>query len=63
MADRHSYIVSAKRSPTGRFLGGLSRLTAAAVGGQVARAAVAEAGVDPGAIDECLIGRHRVVHD
>ena len=56
MADRNSYIVSAKRSPSGRFLGGLSRLTAAQIGGQVARAAVAEAGAAPDAIDECLIG-------
>ena len=57
MADRSSYIISAKRSPVGRFLGGLSKLSAAKVGGQVAKAVVADCGVDPNAIEECLVGQ------
>ncbi len=57
MADRSSYIISAKRSPVGRFLGGLSKLTAAKVGAQVAKAVVADSGVDPNAIEECLVGQ------
>ncbi|HUU94433.1 MAG TPA: acetyl-CoA C-acyltransferase [Phycisphaerae bacterium] len=57
MATNHSYLVAAKRSPTGRFLGGLSKLTAAAVGGQVAKALLDEVQADRAAIDEVLIGQ------
>ena len=57
MAKDHSYLVAAKRSPTGRFLGGLSKLTATAVGGQVAKALLDEVQVDRAAIDEVLIGQ------
>jgi len=56
MAGRHSYIVAARRSPIGRFLGGLSKLTAPQIGAQVARAVLADAQVQPGVIDEVLVG-------
>jgi len=57
MATNHSYLVAAKRSPVGRFLGGLSKLTAAAVGGQVAKALLDEVQANRAAIDEVLIGQ------
>ncbi|MFO0838512.1 MAG: acetyl-CoA C-acyltransferase [Phycisphaerae bacterium] len=54
---KHAFIVAAKRSPAGRFLGGLSRLSAAAVGSQVAKALLSDAKVNPSTIDEVLIGQ------
>ncbi len=51
-----SFIVAARRSPIGRFLGGLSRLTAAQVGAQVARATLHDAGVPLEAVDDVQIG-------
>ena len=56
MATPSSYIVLAKRSPIGKFLGGLSKLTAVEIGTQVARKMLESAGVDPAAIDEVLVG-------
>ncbi|MDX2198226.1 MAG: thiolase family protein [Phycisphaerae bacterium] len=57
MAGKHSYIVAAKRSPIGNFLSGLSKLTAPQIGAQVAKATIAESGVDPAAINEVYIGQ------
>ena len=51
-----SVIVSAVRTPTGRFLGGLKALSATDLGAIVVREAVARAGVDPGIVDECIMG-------
>jgi acetyl-CoA C-acetyltransferase len=51
-----SVILSAVRTPTGKFLGGLKDLTAPQLGALVVREAVARAGVDPDAIDECIMG-------
>lgn len=56
MANPTSYIVAARRSPIGRFLGGLSRLSAGQVGTQVARAVLADARIDPAAIDDVQVG-------
>jgi acetyl-CoA C-acetyltransferase len=53
---RDSVIVSAVRTPTGKFLGGLKDLTAPQLGALVVREAVARAGVDPGSVDECIMG-------
>ena len=53
---RETVIVSAVRTPTGKFLGGLKSLSATDLGALAIREAVARAGVDPGAVDECIMG-------
>ena len=49
-------ILSACRTPIGKYLGGLSSFTAPQLGARVVREAVARAGVDPAAIDEVILG-------
>ncbi|HEX7084868.1 MAG TPA: acetyl-CoA C-acyltransferase, partial [Vicinamibacterales bacterium] len=49
-------ILSAVRTPTGRFLGALKSLPATELGAQVVREAVRRAGVDPREIEECILG-------
>ena len=49
-------ILSAVRTPVGRFLGGLSSFSAPALGALVIREAVARAGIDGDAIDEVIMG-------
>lgn len=49
-------IVSATRSPIGRFLGGLQDLTAPQLGAQVIRSAIAKAGLEPSTIEEAIMG-------
>src|SRR5688572_27650534 len=49
-------IVSAVRTPTGRFLGGLKELTAPQLGALAIREAVRRAGIDPATVEECLMG-------
>ena len=51
-----SVIVSATRTPTGRFLGSLKGLAATELGAIVVREAVRRAGIDPATVDECLMG-------
>jgi acetyl-CoA C-acetyltransferase len=53
---REAVIVSAVRTPVGGFQGTLAGMSAADLGGVAIRAAVQRAGVDPGAIDEVLMG-------
>jgi acetyl-CoA C-acetyltransferase len=53
---REAVIVSAVRLPTGKFLGALKDLTATQLGALVVREAVARAGIDPSAVDECIMG-------
>ncbi|MGH7659009.1 MAG: thiolase family protein [Gemmatimonadales bacterium] len=50
-------IVSAVRTPIGRYLGGLSTFTAPQLGALVIREALARAGVDPGAVDDVIMGQ------
>jgi acetyl-CoA C-acetyltransferase len=50
-------IVSAVRTPIGRYLGGLSSFTAPQLGAMVIRESVRRAGVDGGAIDEVIMGQ------
>jgi acetyl-CoA C-acetyltransferase len=57
MADKWAYLVAGKRSPIGRYLGTLAKLSAMEVGGQVAKALLAEARADPAAVDEVYIGQ------
>ncbi len=49
-------IVSAARTPTGRFLGALKTLTAPELGAIAIREAVRRAGVDQLMVDECIMG-------
>ena len=53
---QEAVIVSAVRTPTGRFLGGLKELSATDLGALVVREAVARAGIDPAAVEECIMG-------
>jgi acetyl-CoA C-acetyltransferase len=49
-------IVSGARTPIGRFLGGLTRLTAPDLGAASIRAAIDRAKIDPASIDEVIMG-------
>jgi len=57
MAEKGSYIVAGKRSPVGRFLGTLSKMTAMEVGVQVAKGAIEAAKADVNAFDEVFVGQ------
>ena len=50
-------ILSAVRTPIGRYLGGLSSFTAPQLGAMVIREAVSRAGVDPTLVEEVLMGQ------
>ncbi len=50
-------IVSAVRTPIGRYLGGLSSLTAPQLGALTIREAVSRARVDPAAVEEVIMGQ------
>lgn len=66
-APRHGYvadmdevvIVGACRTPIGKFLGGLSPLSAVELGTHAVRELVARAGIEPGAVGEVLMGQAR----
>jgi acetyl-CoA C-acetyltransferase len=49
-------ILSAARTPTGKFLGALRSLTAPELGAIAVREAVARAGLEPSQVDECILG-------
>jgi acetyl-CoA C-acetyltransferase len=49
-------IVSAARTPVGKFQGALSGFSATQLGALAVRAAVARATIDPASVDECLMG-------
>jgi acetyl-CoA C-acetyltransferase len=49
-------IVSAVRTPTGKFLGTLKALTAPQLGALVVREAVCRARIEPDIVDECILG-------
>jgi len=50
-------ILSACRTPVGKFQGGLASLSATKLGGLAVREAVARAKVSPSEIDECFLGQ------
>jgi acetyl-CoA C-acetyltransferase len=50
-------ILSGARTPIGKFMGALARLTAPRLGAVAVRAAVDRAGVDPAQIDEVILGQ------
>lgn len=53
---RESVIVSAVRTPTGKFLGALKDFRAPDLGALAVREAVVRAGIDPASVDECIMG-------
>jgi acetyl-CoA C-acetyltransferase len=53
---RTSVIVSAVRTPTGKFLGALKDFSAPQLGSMVVAETVRRAGIEPGIVDECIMG-------
>ena len=53
---RETVIVSAVRTPTGKFIGGLKDFKATELGAMAVREAVKRAGIDPATVDECIMG-------
>ena len=53
---RESVIVSAVRTPTGKFLGVLKGFTATQLGALAVAEAIRRAGIDPQIVDECIMG-------
>ena len=53
---RDALIVSATRTPTGRFLGSLKSFSATDLGAMTVREAVTRAGIEPASVDECILG-------
>src|SRR5579862_1276394 len=49
-------IVSAVRTPVGKFQGSFSDLSATQLGAIAVREAVKRAGIDPAKVDECIMG-------
>ena len=56
MSVRETVIVSAVRTPTGKFLGSLKSFTAPQLGALVVAEAVRRAGIDASIVDECIMG-------
>src|SRR5262247_1009214 len=53
---QEAVIVSAVRTPTGKFLGSLKDLSAPQLGAMVVEEAVRRAGIDPASVEECIMG-------
>ena len=53
---RETVIVSAVRTPTGKFLGGLKDFKATELGALAVREAVRRAGIDAAPVNECIMG-------
>ncbi|HTS12892.1 MAG TPA: acetyl-CoA C-acetyltransferase [Candidatus Limnocylindrales bacterium] len=53
---RQPVILSAVRTPIGRFMGGLAPLAATELGAKVVAEAVRRAGIEPKAVDEAILG-------
>ncbi len=56
MAGREVVVVGAARTPIGSFLGSLAPVTAPRLGAVAIRSALQRAGVEPGAVDEVVMG-------
>src|SRR3990172_11580080 len=52
----NAVILSAVRTPVGKFQGGLSSLSAPQLGARAVAEAVRRAGIEPGAVDEVIMG-------
>lgn len=55
-SDREVFILSAVRTPIGKFMGGLSSLSATDLGGRVVAEAVRRAGIPADQVDEVFMG-------
>jgi len=53
------YILSAVRTPIGKFGGSMASLTAADMGVIAAKAAIERAAIDPGQVEETIFGNAR----
>ena len=53
---KQAVIVSAVRTPIGKFQGSFQSFTSPQLGALVVRAAMERAGVDAAAVDECVMG-------
>jgi acetyl-CoA C-acetyltransferase len=53
---QESVIVSAVRTPTGKFLGAMKDFKATELGAMVVAEAVRRAGIDPATVEECIMG-------
>ncbi len=53
---KQAVIVSATRTPIGKFAGGLKDLSATKIGAVAVREAVRRAGIDPKEVEECIMG-------
>ena len=53
---RDAVILSAVRTPTGKFMGTLKGVTAPQLGAMVVREAIRRAGIDPSKVDEVILG-------
>jgi len=53
---RHAFIVSAARLASGKFLGALKDYSATDLGAMAVAEAVRRAGIEPAAVDECIMG-------
>src|SRR4029453_15262449 len=53
---QEAVIVSAVRTPTGKFLGALKDFTAPELGAMVVAEAVRRAAIEPGLVGECIMG-------
>ena len=56
MSAHDTVIVSAVRTPTGKFLGALKSFSATQLGALVVGEAVRRASIDPAIVDECIMG-------
>ncbi|MBC8201975.1 MAG: hypothetical protein H8E86_08000 [Planctomycetes bacterium] len=58
MTDKNNcpVIVAARRTPVGRFLGGLSRVPSPQLGAFAIEAVLADASIAPTDVDECIMG-------
>jgi len=55
-ANQDVVIISACRTPVGKFQGNLSDFSATQLGAIVVREVVKRAGIDPATVDECIMG-------
>jgi len=56
VSDRDAFVVSACRTAIGEFLGGLAGMSAPQLGALAIKEAVSRAGIEPGQVDEVLMG-------
>ena len=57
--SREAFIVSARRTPIGRYGGGLSSVPAVELGRVAVAAALEDSGVDPDRVDQLILGMAR----